>query len=200
MHKLYFPACPVEGPIDPPVPFGHMATRGAIPNKCGSCGLQFEGGCVRFMDKLQRYMHLDYGPCGISGPTDPVIYEDTFIRSKVEIPRKCSRCHFLFYDNIFGFTCKKDAEKWGDCYRGLDWGAWRPERIYFNLPHPKITSQALMDAAHEDDVIAFVKEYRRVNPGTPIQEARENFSTLRKYVEEAQNGSLEPRDDRLDDL
>jgi len=27
MHHLYFPACPVEGPIEPPVPFGHMGTR-----------------------------------------------------------------------------------------------------------------------------------------------------------------------------
>jgi len=144
------------------------------------------------MDKLQRYMHLDYGPCGIPGPTDPVIYEDPFIRSKVEIPRKCSRCRFLFNDNIYGFTCKKDAEKWGDCHRGLDWGAWRPDRVYFNLPHPKITTKALVDAVYGNGVIAFVKEYRRVNPGTPIQEVRDDFSTFRKYIQGVQSGTPEP--------
>lgn len=144
---------------------------------------------MRFMDKLQRYMHLDYGPCGISGPTNPVIYEDRFVRSKVEIPKKCARCHFLFHDNIYGFTCRKDAEKWGNCHRGLDWGAWRPDRIYFDLPYPKITTKALVDAVHEDDVIAFVKEYRRVNPGTSTQEVKEDFSTLRQHVENAQHGS-----------
>ena len=84
MHKLYFPACPVEGPIEPPVPFSHFGTRGAIPSKCGSCKLEFEGGCMRYMDKLKRYMHLDYGPCGISGPTNPVIYED---QTSLFVPR-----------------------------------------------------------------------------------------------------------------
>jgi hypothetical protein len=141
------------------------------------------------MDRLKRYMHLDYGPCGISGPTDPVIYEDQFIRAKVEIPRKCARCPFLFHHNIYGLTCRKDAEKWGGCHRGLDWNAWKPDRVYFNLPHPQITTQALVDAVYVDDLIAFVKEYRRVNPGTPIQEIREDFSTFRKYIDGTQPNS-----------
>jgi hypothetical protein len=74
-------------------------------------------------------MHLDFGPCGIAGPTDPVIYEDKFIFAKVEIPRKCVRCRFLFHDSIYGFTCRKDSEKWGGCYRGLDWGAWHSRQV-----------------------------------------------------------------------
>lgn len=135
------------------------------------------------MEKLNRYMHLDYGPCGIHGPTDPVIYEDKFIRSKVEIPRKCSKCPFLFHDSIYGFTCRKDSEKWGKCYRGLDWGQWRPDQIYFDLPFPKITTKAFSDAAHENDLGAFVIEYRRVNPGVSLQEARIDFAQLRTLIE-----------------
>ncbi|HEY1050075.1 MAG TPA: hypothetical protein VGE39_09985 [Prosthecobacter sp.] len=128
-------------------------------------------------------MYLDYGPCGISGPTDPVVYEDNFIRSKVEVPRKCSRCRFLFHDRIHGFACKKDTEKWGQFYRGLDWGAWRPDRVNFNLPHPKVTTRVLVDAAHENNLGAFVVEYRRTNPGTSIQEAREDFARFRQLIQ-----------------
>lgn len=150
----------------------------------------FEGGCIRHMDELKRYMHLDYGPCGIPGPTEPVIYEDNFIRSKVEIPRKCDRCRFLFNHSIHGFTCKKDAEKWGSCYRGLDWGAWNPDRVYFNLPHSKVTTKALADAAHENNLGAFVMEYRRTNPGISIQEAREDFAHFRELIQRQGKGDV----------
>lgn len=147
----------------------------------------FEGECVRFADEVQRYMHLDFGPCGIDGPTDPVIYEDRFIRSKVEIPRKCSRCGFLFHDSIYGFTCKKDEKKWGKCYRGLDWGAWSPDRIYLALPFPKITTKALVDFAYDDNLLDFISEYRRVNPGLSIADAKTDFSRLRELIEKNKN-------------
>ena len=182
MHHLYFPSCPVDGPIEPPVPYSHMGMSGAIPNKCGDCQYSFEGGCTRFFEALQRYMHLDYGPCGIDGATDPVIYEDNFIRSKVEIPRKCWSCGFLFHDGNYGFTCRKDAEKWGGCFRGLDWGSWRPDRPYFNLQHPKVTTRALSEAAHANDMIAFVKEYRSVNPDVSLQETRDDFARIRDLI------------------
>ncbi len=188
MHRFYFPSCPVDGPIEPPVPFSHLGTRGAIPNKCASCVHCFEGGCTRHFGELQRYMHLDYGPCGIDGATDPVVYEDSFIRSKVEIPRKCACCRFLFHDSIYGFTCSKDADKWGKCYRGLDWGAWSPDRAYFNLPHPKVTTKGLSDAAHADDLIAFVKEYRLANPDVSVQEIRSDFVRLRELMLEFPQG------------
>lgn len=178
MHRFYFPACPVEGPIDPPVPYSHFGSRGCIPNKCSTCDCFFEGGCTRFMAELKRYMHLDYGPCGIQGPTDPVHYEDNFITSKVEIPRKCRKCIFLFYDSIRGFECSKDKEKWGDCHRGLDWGTWHPDRVYIQLPEPKVTSKLLVDALNAGDLITFLKEYRRTNPGVPYSEAKEDFDRL----------------------
>ncbi|GEP45953.1 hypothetical protein [Brevifollis gellanilyticus] len=140
------------------------------------------------MDKLNRYMHLDFGPCGIHGPTDPVVYEDRYIRAKVEIPRKCLRCCFLFNDIIHGFSCRKDAEKWGDCYRGLDWGQWQPDRIFFDLPHPKVTTKALADAAHVNDLKAFVIEYRRANPGLSMDEARRDFARIRELISSGAEG------------
>ncbi len=182
MHNLYFPSCPVEGPIEPPVSFNHLGISGAIPNKCGHCEMMFEGVCTRAMERLQRYMHLDYGPCGIPGPTDPVIYEDPFVRSRVEVPRKCSRCRFLIHDSIHGFTCKKDSEKWGRYHRGLDWGAWSPERIDFNLPHPKLTTKVLLDCVYTEDLSGFIKEHRRINPGLSMQEAKEDFTLMRNLV------------------
>lgn len=190
MHHLYFPACPVEGPIDPPVPFGHMDTEGAIPNKCGHCRFMFEGECKRSMNEVQRYLHLDYGPCGIDGPTDPVTYEDQFVRSKVEIPRKCSRCRFLFHDSIYGFECRKDEQKWGNCYRGLDWGAWSPDRIYLDLPHPKRTTKALVDYAYDENLVGFISEYRKINPGVSIAQARDDFARFRELItQRAQSGN-----------
>lgn len=105
MHSRYFPPCPVDGPIDPPVAFGHMGSRGAVPAKCGQCRHLFEGECTRFIETVGHYLHLDHGPCGINGPTDPVTYEDEFIKAKVEVPRKCSRCRFLAVHQIFGFHC-----------------------------------------------------------------------------------------------
>lgn len=183
MHHLYFPACPIEGTIDPPVSFDHLGIRGAIPNKCGHCKYMFEGGCARYFVEVRRYLHLDYGPCGIVGPTDPVYYEDQFVRSKVEIPRKCSSCRFLFQDKIHGFTCRKDNDKWGRCYRGLDWGAWSPDRIYFELPRPKLTTKALVDCAYCEDLVGFIKEYRRINPGISVSEAREDFGRFRELIE-----------------
>lgn len=178
MHRFYFPACQVEGPIEPPVPF-HHGSQGCIPNKCSTCARMFEGECIRDVERLQRYMHLDYGPCGIDGPTDPVLYEDQFIASKVEIPRKCSDCTFLYYDSIRGFECRKDKDKWGDFPRGLDWGSWQPDRIYVELPYPKITTKVLVDAMYSGDQIAFLKEYRRINPSLPYSEAKEDFARLR---------------------
>jgi len=189
MHRLYFPACPVEGPIDPPVPYGLMGMHGAIPKKCSECRHCFEGGCTRFFEEVQRYMHLDFGPCGIDGPTNPVVYEDTYVVAKVEIPRKCSRCRFLFHDSIYGFTCRKDEEKWGGCYRGLDWGAWSPDRIYIELPHPKLTTKALVDAAHSEDLIGFIGEHRRINPGLSITEAKEDYSLFRSLISQRASGA-----------
>ncbi len=159
MYQKYFPTCPVAGAIDPPIPFSHMFLRGAIPHKCGVCENLFEGECKRSLSDVGGYLYLDHGYCGINGPTDPITYQDQYIFSKVEIPRKCSTCQFLTFDRIGGFQCLKDANKWGDFHRGLDWGTWELDSVYLQLPLPKITTKQLSLLAKQNEVTAFIIEY-----------------------------------------
>lgn len=188
MHRFYFPACPVDGPVEPPVAYGHLGSRGAVPQKCSTCAMLFEGSCVRYAAEVGRYMHLDHGPCGVPGPTDPVVYEDPSVVAKVEIPRKCQTCVHLEVDRIHGFFCAKDREVWGDFHRGLDWGAWAPDEVYLELPSPKLTTRELSRCAWRDDLVGFVREYRRINPGISLAEAREDFAHLRSIVERDGDG------------
>jgi hypothetical protein len=183
MYKNYFPKCPVDGPIEPPVPFGHLASHGAVPNKCSKCQYLFEGECTRYIEDVGHYLELDHGYCGIPGATDPVIYEDSSIVSKVEIPRKCASCRFLELNSISGFICRKDRNKWGDFQRGLDWGTWEPDFIYLELPAPKLTTKALMQYAYKNDLLKFIKEYRRINPGLSIEEAKNDFQRFSELLE-----------------
>lgn len=122
MYQRQFPVCQIEGPIEPAVPYSHMGLGGAIPNKCANCKLIFEGSCTRCQYIGISYLELDYGPCGIDGPTDPVAYDRAERKKRVGIPRKCSTCHFLKIESLRGLHCSKDAEKWGHRRRGLDWG------------------------------------------------------------------------------
>lgn len=184
MHRRYFPACPVDGPIEPPVPFGHMCSTGAVPQKCASCDHLFEGECTRNIDDVGGYLHLDHGPCGVDGPTDPVVFENEFITSKVEIPRKCSKCRFLAVAPIYGFHCTKDSDKWGDFHRSLDWGSWRPDRIYIQLQLPKVTTKALSEFAFNEDKVAFIEEHRRINPGVSLEEALADYVHFRTVIEQ----------------
>ena len=70
---------------------------------------------------------------------------------------------------------------------GLDWGQWSPERIYYDLPSPKETNQVMVDAAYDDNLVVFVREYRRVNPGISISEANSDFSNLRSLITAAKS-------------
>ena len=182
MYKKYFPECPVEGPIEPAVEFGHLGLNGAVPKKCAECKNLFEGECTRYIEEVGHYLHLDHGFCGIAGPTDPVFYDDGTITSKVEIPRKCSDCVFLKVEKIKGFYCSKDEEIWGYFSRGLDWGNWKPNSIYISLPLPKFTTKKLILCAENNDLIEFIKEFRRINPGLSISEAREDFQYCRNIL------------------
>ncbi|MGC4044350.1 MAG: hypothetical protein QM758_11180 [Armatimonas sp.] len=172
----------IDGPIEPPVPYSHLGSFGAVPKKCSECEHLFEGGCTRYFNEVERYLHLDHGPCGIHGPTDPVFYEDAFVQSKVEIPRKCATCYHLEIDSIHGFHCTKDAKIWGDLHRGLDWGTWQPEEIYLELPPPKVTTRKLARFVRDNDLLSFIKEHRRINPGLSMKEAQEDFAYFRKVL------------------
>lgn len=182
MHRDYFPPCPIDGPILPAVPFRHLGTAGSVPQKCSTCSHLFEGGCTRAVETRQGYLHLDHGPCGIAGPTDPIVYESRYFTAKVSIPRKCAGCVHLVIDARRGFDCGKDRSLWGDLMRGLDWGTWRPDRIYVELPAPKLTTPAMVDAVHDDELVAFIRESRRVNPDVSIAEAKLDFARLRRLV------------------
>jgi hypothetical protein len=175
MHNKYFPVCTVNGDIEPTVPYKHMGIGGNIPNKCSKCSRLFEGECLRGIDSVGRYLNLDYGPCHINGPTDPVVYDNEFLSSKVTVPRKCTKCVFLNYKPIYGFICESDKDKWGGWHRGLDWGNWKPDSIYIELPYPKVTSRELHRAALDGNEIEFLKEYRRINPGSTFMDAKEKY-------------------------
>jgi hypothetical protein len=183
MHSRYFPPCPVDGPIDPPVAFGHVCLTGAVPAKCAQCPHLFEGECTRYIEDVGQYLHLDYGPCGINGSTDPVTFENQFVKAKVEVPRKCATCRHLAVHSIHGFHCTKDSDKWGDFHRGLDWGSWRPDFVYLQLPLPKITTRELSQHAFANDLVAFVREHRRINPGLAVEDAKNDFQHFRTVIE-----------------
>ena len=189
MYRYYFPICPVKGPIEPPIPYGHMLSKGSVPNKCADCGYLFEGSCRRFPE-AQPFLHLDHGPCGIDGPTKPVYFENQFIKAKVKVPQKCVSCKFLETDRIRGFVCRKDEDKWGDFPRGLDWGDWKPDLttdcIHLKLPLPKVTTLKLSQHACNNDILEFIKEHRRINPGISTEEVKADFKhfrdILKKYL------------------
>jgi len=173
MLSRYFPRCPVDGPVEPAIPYAHLGSRGAVPYKCSSCEHLFEGECTR--EAARGYMALDHGPCPVDGPTDPVQYEDSFMISKVEVPRKCASCPSLQVDAIRGFTCKRNAETWGDFPRGLDWGAWSPTIPLLTVASRYRSSRELVDAAVRNDRSAFLRIFRTLNPDVALEEGRGAF-------------------------
>ena len=134
MIRIYFPLCPVDGPLDP-VPFSHAGSHGAVPRKCRECPNLFEGECGRDRDDypIDSYRHLDHGPCPFPGPTDPLPFEIPAQpppwkqpAKTVWVPRKCINCQYLKGLPIYDAVCTYESAIWGDCHRGLDWGDWRP--------------------------------------------------------------------------
>jgi len=95
----------------------------------------------------------------------------------------------LAFDRIRGFICTKDKEKWGSCYRGLDWGTWAPDTIYLQLPAPKVTTKPLAAFASQNDLTAFIREHRRVNPGLSMEEAKADFQRFREVLDSAKQRS-----------
>jgi hypothetical protein len=104
------------------------------------------------------------------------------MNAEFEVPRKCAICVFLEAHVHHGFHCTKDREKWGDFHRGLDWGAWKPDTIFYLLPGSKITSKLLSKLVIQNDLIGFLKEYRRLNPSVPLNDGREDFVYLKKLM------------------
>lgn len=173
------------------MPFQHLGSGGFVPRKCHDCQMFFEGECNRNADLNMGWAHLDYGPCGIPGPTDPVIYQDDLVIAKVPVPRKCSTCRFISLDPIRGFHCTKDRDKWGDMDRGLDWGDWQPAIPPIGLPFPQQTNDRMRELALLGDMVQFVIEYRKVNPAS-IAAAKQAYLELKAALEEAINNPADP--------
>ena len=51
------------------------------------------------------------------------------------------------------------------------------------LPLPRVTTKTLAQFAQCNDMISFIKEYRRINPGLSIEEAKADFAHFRKVLE-----------------
>ena len=96
---------------EPPVPFGHLGLRGAVPQTVQRllADFLFEGSCTRAAGELAGILCVDHGFCPASlGETDPVFVEHTYFSSKVTVPRECSSCSFLRIDMISrAFHCGK---------------------------------------------------------------------------------------------
>ena len=176
MHHNAFPICTVSGSYDP-VAFSHLG-RGAVPAKCAECKDLFEGGCTRAMDLVQAYLALDHGPCGVRGPTDPVVYEDRWMRSKVEVPRKCADCVHITVDSVRGFHCGKDPAIWGSFPRSLDWGAWRPGRGAVTLSSGHEVTSAFLEATRARKKMKAFMAFRAANKGTSIMDAKRAYTEL----------------------
>lgn len=89
MIEHCFPKCKVKGSYEP-VHFRHMGSKGAIPKKCNDCKYNLEAGCTRSIEKVKKYLQLDYGPCPIDGETKPVESEFIISDRLAQIPSKCN--------------------------------------------------------------------------------------------------------------
>lgn len=150
----------------------------AVPKKCYECKNLFEGGCTRFFEEVKEYLRLDYDFCGVDGSTNPIMYEDKFVKSKVYIPKKCRTCKHLNIDGNWGFSCNKDSKIWGAFPRGLDWGTWEPDSVYIELKFPKKTTKTLISLVKKNKLVNFIKEYRKINKNYSIEEAKKDYNFI----------------------
>jgi hypothetical protein len=185
MHRQAFPSCTVPGPLDP-VPYAHLASRGAIPRKCSQCEHSFEGSCLRAADSLHRYLNLDHGFCGIAGDTEPVRVERSGVPVDLEAPRKCSTCMYLRPDSIRGVVCTKDGEVWGDFSRSLDWGIYAPDVVVPSVAGLQITLLFARLAAGGDDASA-LQEFRKANPNASIATGKRLCAQVRASIRRPEN-------------
>jgi hypothetical protein len=88
---------------------------------------------------------------------------------------------YLREDSIYGFICTKNEEVWGDFRRSLDWGDWEPAQLYAFLPDAN-TSRKMCDAATNQDQTGFVREYRSLNEGSSMEEARKAYEAMRTQL------------------
>ncbi len=126
MYRKQFPSCKIIGSIEP-IEFGHMLSKGMIPQKCYECELMFEGECRRNGEITGEYARLDYGKCKFEGKTNPVSIEIGKNSCEIFVPSKCKQCEYLKKTKYRGYFCTLDNDVWADFPRSLDWGDWEPD-------------------------------------------------------------------------
>jgi len=181
VYRQVFPRCDVVGSLEPE-PFNHLGLEGSVPRKCRSCRHLFEGSCVRGGEQLHSYLSLDHGPCPVCGPTRPVLIETAFYKSKVFVPAKCERCRFLALDDIYGFVCDFEREKWGAFRRTLDWGSWSPDHPNVGLRSGRSVTQEVIEAVKNRKEAEAVKAFRSSHPNASFLEARRAYAELVEQV------------------
>ena len=198
MYRRSFPKCTVEGDQSPSKKMLVMASKWALPTKCISCQYLFEGECLRDSELIGGgFLQLDYGYCGVDGPTEPFAIEEPAIGVKIFIPTKCKSCQFLYLDSIRGYVCKKDQKLWGDGFRGLDWGDWEPnypnvglERLGNSEVNERfldrvIVTEEILDLLMANQKIAALKLYRSINAITTIKHAKDDIELLDSKLKKA---------------
>lgn len=192
MYRKSFPKCTVNGPLDP-VPFSHGASEGAIPRKCSTCVNKFEGDCLRADAQMAGYLNLDYGPCGIEGSTNPIQIAE-INGAPVFVPEKCKGCGFFEEDDFRGFVCRKDADKWGDSPRSLDWGDWEPDyplvglilkvptRSGYYFRNTAVISREIILLIQYGEKTKALKLFRKVNEIKTSKEAREAIEEIERKL------------------
>ncbi|WP_196889335.1 hypothetical protein [Aureivirga sp. CE67] len=184
MYRNSFPKCEKEGAYNL-VPFSYFISKGKIPSKCNSCENLLEGECIRDFKKTNSYLQLDYGFCGISGNTNPVL-KNKVNDIEIFVPEKCSSCDYLA-NYAEGFYCKKNEEEHGDFKRGLDWGDWEPKGRIQSIgkgsvnhgvsifTNKNILTQEIIELLENSEKIKAMKIYRKLNKIETIKEAKEDI-------------------------
>jgi len=130
------------------------------------------------MDQVQGYLPLDHGPCPVKGATDPVLVESQYYVSKVYVPSKCRSCRHLQLDDLRGFVCGFEREKWGRFPRTLDWGLWSPSHPNLGLKSGRSVTIEFLQAIHAQNEVMAIKEFRSTHADATIKEAREAYAEL----------------------
>lgn len=182
MYRRAFPACEVDGPVDP-VPFSHMLSTGAIPRKCASCRFFFEGECTRAADQGLALLALDHGPCPVLGDTTPTPVDTGLPLGTVSIPAKCRTCEHLEASPVRGFTCRFERDRWGALPRALDWGTWTPELPNLGLASGRPVSLPLLRAVAAGNEAEAVRAFRADFPEATFAEARGAFAELAERLQ-----------------
>jgi len=172
MYNKSFPKCKINGSLNP-INYNYFFS-GKIPEKCSTCKFFYHGGCLRNFNETEEYLHLDYGPCPISGDTEPKLIDNQYISSKVYIPKKCLDCPDLSYSYLKNLYCNNESDTWGFFNRNFDWGRWKP-----NLTEKEIElNKILKEYNLSDDFLLLLTKKKISCAITQFKILHQNYKTI----------------------